>query len=181
MIDSASGSSQSDPAIPPDNSKRKLSVINPDSPEACHISVVGDTYTILISGRDTDGRYCLIDMLIPTGGGPGPHRHDFEEMFNILEGEIELTFRGQKSLAKAGTTVNIPANAPHFFKNVAARPARLLCMCSPAGQEEFFLAIGKVVESRTAPAPKLSEEEQDEFIKKAKALAPRYRTELLGP
>jgi uncharacterized cupin superfamily protein len=102
-------------------------------------------------------------------------------MFNILEGEIELTFRGQKSLAKAGTTVNIPANAPHFFKNVAARPARLLCMCSPAGQEEFFLAVGKVVESRTDPAPKLSEEEQDEFIKKAKALAPRYRTELLGP
>ena len=67
-----------------------------DSPEARHISIVGDTYTVLISGRDTGGRYCLIDMLVPTGGGPPPHRHDFEEMFSIVEGEIEFTFRGHR-------------------------------------------------------------------------------------
>jgi quercetin dioxygenase-like cupin family protein len=146
MIDSASGSSQSDPAIPPDNSKSKLSVINPDSPEACHISVVGDTYTILISGRDTDGRYCLIDMLIPTGGGPGPHRHDFEEMFSILEGEIELTFRGQKSLAKAGTTVNIPANAPQE----RCREASTLTLHVLAGWPGGVLFSDRVGSSRAA-------------------------------
>jgi quercetin dioxygenase-like cupin family protein len=134
MVEANTGpTSQSKSALPPDNPRRELSIINPDSLEARHISIVGDTYTILISGQDTDGRYCMIDMLVPTGGGPGPHRHDFEEMFSILEGEIELTFRGEKSLAKAGATVNIPANAPHFFKNVAAKPARLLCVCSPAG------------------------------------------------
>jgi quercetin dioxygenase-like cupin family protein len=168
-------------AIPPDDPKRRLSVISSDSPAVRHVSVVGGTYTILISGQDTDGRYCLIDMLVPSGGGPGQHRHDFEEMFSVLEGEIELTFRGEKSLATAGTTVNIPANAPHFFRNVSAKPARLLCLCSPAGQEEFFLEVGKVVESRTAAAPELSKEEQAAFIAKAKALAPKYRTELLGP
>ena len=181
MVEANTGpTSQSKSALPPDNPRRELSTINPDSLEARHISIVGDTYTILISGQDTDGRYCMIDMLVPTGGGPGPHRHDFEEMFSILEGEIELTFRGEKSLAKAGETVNIPANAPHFFKNVAAKPARLLCVCSPAGQDEFFMAIGKAVESRTTPAPGLSKEEQEAFMAKAKALAPRYRTELLG-
>jgi hypothetical protein len=47
--------------------------------------MVGDTYTILLSSNDTAARYCLIDMHVPTGGGPGPHRHDFEEMFTILE------------------------------------------------------------------------------------------------
>jgi len=168
-------------SVPPDNPKRKLSAIKADSPEARHISIVGDTYTVLISGRDTGGRYCLIAMLVPTGGGPPPHRHDFEEMFSIVEGKIEFTFRGEKVPAKAGTTVNIPANAPHSFKNVAAKPARLLCVCSPAGQEEFFLAVGKVVDSRTSPAASLSKYEQEQFIKKVKALAPKYRTELLGP
>jgi quercetin dioxygenase-like cupin family protein len=168
-------------AVPPDDPGRKLSIVNPDSPQVRHIGVVGGTYTILISGQDTGGRYCLIDMLVPPGGGPGPHRHDFEEMFSVLEGEIELTFRGEKSLAKAGTTVNIPANAPHFFRNVAARPARLLCVCSPAGQDAFFTEIGKVVESSTSPAPTLSKEEQAAFVERAKALAPKYRTELLGP
>ena len=119
-------------------------------------------------------------MTVPNCGGPGPHRHDFEEMFTILEGEIEFTFRGEKRVVKAGMTVNIPANAPHFFTNTAAQ-ARMLCMCTPAGQEEFFLAIGRPVDSRTTPAPKLSEEEQAEFLKKAEALAPRYRSELLKP
>ncbi|HEX7517568.1 MAG TPA: hypothetical protein VF345_09810 [Chthoniobacterales bacterium] len=32
----------------------------------------------------------------------------------------------------------IPANAPHFFTNAFGAAARLLCICAPAGQEEFF-------------------------------------------
>ena len=56
-------------------------------------------------------------MHVPPGGGPPPHRHDFEEMFTVLDGEIEATFRGEKSVVRAGETVNIPANAPHQFQN----------------------------------------------------------------
>jgi quercetin dioxygenase-like cupin family protein len=74
-----------------------------------HIGLVGDTYTILLSGEDTNGRYCLIDMHVPPSGGPAPHRHDFEESFSVLDGEIEVTFRGNKSVMRAGETVSIPA------------------------------------------------------------------------
>ena len=105
-----------------------------------HISVAGGTYTILVTGEQTAGRYTLMDMLVPPGGGPPPHRHDFEEMFTILAGEIELTFRGEVQLASAGSTVSIPANAPHSFKNKSNEAVRLLCMCTPAGLEEFFMA-----------------------------------------
>jgi quercetin dioxygenase-like cupin family protein len=49
---------------------------------------------ILLKGEDAAGLYCLIDLHIPPGGGPPPHRHDFEEMFAVLEGEIEFTFHG---------------------------------------------------------------------------------------
>ena len=170
-----------DSPIPPDDPARKLSIVDPDHGDLQRVAVVGDTYTILLSGKETAGRYCLIDMAVPHCGGPGPHRHDFEEMFTLLEGEIVFTFRGEKRLVKAGMTVNIPANAPHFFTNVSGKHARMLCMCSPAGQEEFFLAIGAPMKSRTAHAPKLSEEEQKAFVKKAAELAPRYRTELLPP
>jgi hypothetical protein len=52
-------------------------------------------------------------------------------------------------------------------------------MCTPAGQEEFFMAVGDPVASRVAPPPKLTEEEQEERKRRAKELAPRYRTELL--
>jgi quercetin dioxygenase-like cupin family protein len=174
-------SSQPAAAIPVDDSNRTLTVANPDDVTMPHISLAGDTYTILLTGEQTGGRYCLIDMHVPPGGGPPPHRHDFEEMFTILDGEIELTFRGQRQQARAGATVNIPANAPHAFKNTSHKPARLLCMCTPPGQEAFFLAVGDAVDSRTAPPPKLSEEERTERVQRAMALAPKYRSELLVP
>jgi quercetin dioxygenase-like cupin family protein len=166
-------------AIPPDDPRRELSVANPDDPKARHISIVGNTYTILLSGDDTDGRYCLIDMNVPPGGGPPPHRHDFEEMFTILDGKIELTFRGVSATATAGETINVPANAPHVFRNVSDRPARLLCLCSPAGQEEFFKEVGVPVGHRTEAPPALDDAATAAFIAKATTLAPKYRTELL--
>jgi quercetin dioxygenase-like cupin family protein len=168
--------------LPSDDLKRYLKVARPDSDQSLpHIGLVGDTYTVLISGADTNGRYCLIDMHIPPGGGPPPHRHDFEESFTLLEGEIEATFRGEKSVIRAGETVSIPANAPHSFTNASGQPARLLCICAPAGQEEFFVLVGVPVATATTPPPKPSKEEQAEMGKKVMELAPRYRTELLKP
>jgi mannose-6-phosphate isomerase-like protein (cupin superfamily) len=166
--------------IPPDDLQRNLVLARPNEDQSLpHIALMGDTYTILLSGDDTDGRYCLIDMMIPPGGGPGPHRHDFEESFTILEGEIETNFRGKQSVVRAGETINIPANAPHSFRNASQDPVRLLCICAPAGQEEFFAEIGITVASRTTRAPKLDEAARSEFIRKAQELAPKYRTELL--
>ena len=170
------------PPVPPDDPQRPLAVARPDTDQALtHLGVVGDTYTILLAGADTAGRYTLIDMHVPPGGGPPPHRHDFEEMFTVLDGEVLLTFRGQQSVARAGETVNVPANAPHAFTNASGRPARLLCMCSPAGQEEFFLEVGQRVAARTEAPAKLDEAGQAAFVAKAQALAPQYRTELLRP
>ena len=104
-------------AIPPDDPNRRLTVADPNDAGLRHVSVAGGTYTILLSGAETAGRYCLIDMLVPDGGGPPPHRHDFEEMFTLLDGELEFTFRGETQTVRAGSTVNIPANAPHAFRN----------------------------------------------------------------
>lgn len=168
--------------VPPDDLKRTLKIARPNTDQSLpHIGLVGDTYTILLSGDDTDGRYCLIDMHIPPGGGPPPHRHDFEESFTVLEGEIEAVFRGAKSVIGAGETLSIPANAPHSFINATGRPARLLCICAPAGQEEFFGKVGISVATRTTPSPKPNKVEEAEFRKTAEELAPKYRTELLKP
>ena len=167
--------------IPPDDPNRSLTVADPDSSKVRHVAVVGDTYSILVSGAETAGRYCLIDMIVPSGGGPPPHRHDFEEMFTLLEGELEFTFRGKTTTVRAGSTVNIPANAPHVFKNASGGPVHMLCLAAPAGLDEFFLEVGDPLENRTSPPPKLDKAQMEERIKKVKALAPKYRTELLIP
>ena len=180
MSENSNSPNNSTLAIPPDDIQRKLGQSQSDSDKnSSHIGVVGDIYTILLSGKDTAGRFCVIDMYIPPGGGPPPHRHDFEEAFTLLEGTLDFIFRGTKSVLGIGSTVNVPANAPHQFHNSSASSARMLCICSPSGQEEFFREIGVPVATRTSPPPKLDEAAQAEFIKKAIALAPKYRTELL--
>jgi len=94
------------PPIPPDDYTRKLTFARPDRDgELTHIGLVGDTYTVTVFGKDTENRFCAIDMHVPPGGGPGPHRHNYEETFVVLEGEIEATFRGALSTVRVGETI----------------------------------------------------------------------------
>ncbi|GAA4523339.1 cupin domain-containing protein [Amycolatopsis samaneae] len=176
---SESTSPEDPAAIPPDDPARALTVARPGDPGLRHLALAGDVYTILVSGEQTGGRYCLIDMRVPPGGGPPPHRHDFEEMFTVQSGQIRFTCRGEDVLVRAGETVNIPANAPHFFRNVSDGPARMLCLCAPAGQEEYFLEVAVPVDSADSAPPELTEAEQAAMRERAVALAARYRTELL--
>ncbi len=74
-----------------------------------------------------------------------------------------MIFRGQPHQAYGGWSVNIPQ---HSFKNNSDKPARLLCMCAPSGQEKFFVPAGD------ARPPKLSKAEQAERRTTAKALSP---------
>jgi quercetin dioxygenase-like cupin family protein len=180
MAENSSSSKKPVSAIPPDNPQRKLAIAQPNTDQKIsHIGVVGDIYTILLTSKDTAGRFCLIDMHIPPGGGPPSHRHDFEETFTVLEGERDVAFRGAKQVVRAGETINVPANAPHQFHNSSSQPVRMLCICSPAGQEEFFLEVGVRVATGTTPPPKLDEAAQAKFKAKSAALASKYRTELL--
>jgi quercetin dioxygenase-like cupin family protein len=172
--------SQTYPPVPADDLSRQYTFSRPNEDQHLpHIGVVGDTYTITVPGSATADRFCVIDMHVPPGGGPPPHRHYFEESFIVLEGAIRATFRGEERTVRAGETLHVPANAPHQFKNKSAEAVRLLCICSPAGQERFFAEIGVPVSTRTTAPPPLSKDEQQAFIAKAKELAPKYATEIL--
>lgn len=118
-------------------------------------------------------------MHVPPGGGPPPHRHDFEETFILLDRQMEVTFRGKTSTVHAGETINIPSNAPHQFQNSSPHPARMICICAPAGNDRFFQEVGVAVATRITPPPKLDEKQMAEFVEKVKAIAPTYHTQLL--
>jgi mannose-6-phosphate isomerase-like protein (cupin superfamily) len=174
-----SGKAPENAPLPSDDLNRALGYAQVDGETAPHIGLVGDTYTITVAGKDTNDRFCVIDMHVPPGGGPPPHRHEFEETFLLLDGEMQLTFRGQQSTLRAGDTVNVPSNAPHQFHNASSKPVRMICICSPAGNDKFFLEVGVPVATRTTPPPRLDEKQMVEFLEKVKVIAPKYRTELL--
>ncbi|MBW7674270.1 cupin domain-containing protein [Chryseobacterium chendengshani] len=125
-----------------------------------HLSIVGDTYRIIIPGKETNGEFSMIDMLIPPGGGPGPHAHtSFHESFYVVDGEVEFKTEEGKSTAKKGDTITIPkGGAIHSFKNVSNGLAHLLCTVVPAGLDDFFEEIGTPVqEGEFLPPPSLDE------------------------
>jgi quercetin dioxygenase-like cupin family protein len=168
--------------IPSDDPARKLAIARPEDPALTHLAVVGDTYTVLLSGEQTGGRFAMLDMLIPPGGGPPRHRHDFEECFRVLEGSLEVHVRDLPPVRlEAGESANIPANAPHSLRNPAQAPARLLCTVAPSGLEKFFAEFGDPVPTRTSPSPPLSDAERQERLRRADAKAPEYGMEILPP
>jgi hypothetical protein len=85
-------------AIPADDPRRNLLVQNPDNSNVQHLGVVGDTYTTLLSGTDTAGRFTLIDMHVPPGGGPPPHRHDSRRALFFSTANCKLPSEGRSVL-----------------------------------------------------------------------------------
>lgn len=142
------------------------------------IAVVGDVYSFLATGEDTNGKYALIEALVPPGGGPPPHVHSREEEgFYILEGEITFTLDGERVVAKAGTFANMPVGTPHSFKNESDRPAKMLISVTPAGLENMFFEVGvRLAEGATTALPPTKDE-----IERLLAAAPRYGVEIRLP
>ena len=158
--------------VPPDDPGRNLTLARLDGdPSLPHIGMVGTRTPSCLWAR-TPPAATVSSTCTSRLAAPPLHRHDLEEMFHGLEGEIEATFRGEKSVVRAGEILNVPANAPHSFTNASEQPARLLCTCTPDGQEGYFMRVGVFVEGRTTPPPKPSGDEQAAFLAKARELAP---------
>ena len=60
------------------------------------------------------------------GGGPALHRHDYDEVFVVQEGQATMTAGDRELQVSAGDIVVVPAGQPHGFVNSGAAPLRQL-------------------------------------------------------
>jgi uncharacterized cupin superfamily protein len=79
----------------------------------------------------------LLESELPPGGGfPIPHWHeDLDEVFYVLEGQIEFLLGSEWRAAGAGSTVFVPAGTVHAFRNASGAPARQLVGGAPEVME----------------------------------------------
>ena len=142
------------------------------------IAVVGDVYRFLATGEETNGKYALIEAIVPPGGGPPPHVHSREEEgFYILQGEITFQVDDKRMVATAGMFANMPVGTPHSFKNESTKSARMLISVAPAGLEKMFFEVGvPLPEGSTTALPPTKAE-----IEKLLTIAPRYGIEIRLP
>lgn len=159
---------------------RPTNVITVGAREGESLSVVGDNYRILITGKETENAFSVIDMLIPPGGGPMPHAHPhFQESFYVIEGEIVVRSETQTYIAQKGSFVSIPkGGAIHSFKNETTADAHILCIVVAAGLEQFFKEAGQpVAYGEISPAHEMNKETAE----KLKALAGKHDMEVFPP
>lgn len=104
-----------------------------------------DRGRILVSGRDTGGRYSLMEWVVAASDdGPalsyGAHRHrEIEETFFVRRGTLEFLLDDTVTTLRAGDFVRVPAGARHGYANTSGEEVELLVSFHPGGFEELFL------------------------------------------
>ena len=97
---------------------------------------------VVLSGEETDGVVSLVLNELDSGWpGPPLHRHDFDEAFYGLDGELTCHLGDELVTAAAGQMVFAPRGAAHTLANRSDAPARYLLVITPAGFERYFSAL----------------------------------------
>jgi mannose-6-phosphate isomerase-like protein (cupin superfamily) len=71
-------------------------------------------------GYDHDAGVSFIVIDAPPGSGPKLHKHPYEKVFVVQEGEATFTAGEEIIEASAGQVVVVPADVPHKFVNSGA-------------------------------------------------------------
>ena len=91
---------------------------------------------VLLRSEESDGHIAIVEL---SGGGRPPlHRHDFDETFYLLEGELTFQLGDDVFTRRAGELAFAPRGVPHTYANLSAIPARALLVITPAGFERYF-------------------------------------------
>ena len=80
------------------------------------------------------------------GFDTGLHVHErLEEIWYVLEGELEFRVGDDTFVAAAGATVFVPPHVPHAFANRSNQPARFLLTMSPPGHDRYFDELAEIL------------------------------------
>lgn len=104
---------------------------------------------VLLRGEESGGHVSVLDNVVPARSkGPDLHKHDFDEAFYLIEGELVFQIGNQQFTRHAGELAFAPRNMPHALTNRTDEPARYVLVCTPAGFERHFarMAAGRAGE-----------------------------------
>jgi quercetin dioxygenase-like cupin family protein len=104
---------------------------------------------VLLRSEQSDGRVAIVELA--GGGRPPLHRHDFDEAFYVLDGELTFRLGDEIFTRHAGEVAFAPRGVPHTFANLSGAPARALLVITPAGFERYFDRIAARISGSEPP------------------------------
>ena len=148
------------------------------SPESS-VCYLGGLFSVLAGAEDTNGRFCLMEIVGRKGMEPPRHvHHRDDEGFYVLEGEITFYVGDEIYEATPGTFIFAPRGVPHSF-TFETETIRKLAIVTPGGLEEHFRdrRFGEPAQALTLPPPPAGPPDMTAFVED---LASRG-VEIVGP
>ncbi|HET8922006.1 MAG TPA: cupin domain-containing protein [Candidatus Acidoferrum sp.] len=97
--------------------------------------------SVCLTGADTGGAYCLLEVSLAPGIGVPRHTHTREdETYYVTSGELEVIVGEEVFVLKAGDTLMAPRDIPHELRNSGNITNHYLLIFSPSGFEHFIMA-----------------------------------------
>jgi quercetin dioxygenase-like cupin family protein len=104
---------------------------------------------VLLRSEESDGQVSIVEL--GGGGRPPLHRHDFDETFYVLEGELTFQLEQDVFFRRAGELAFAPRGVAHTYANLSGAPARALLVITPAGFERYFDRIAARISGGEPP------------------------------
>ena len=95
-----------------------------------------------IDGADSGGALSIVEHPFAVGALVPAHVHTREDEYSIvLEGEIGFRSNDREVVLGAGGYIIKPRGEVHAMWNAGSTPARMIEVITPAGFEDFFVAV----------------------------------------
>jgi len=97
--------------------------------------------SVCLTGADTGGAYCLLEVSLAPGISVPRHTHTREdESYYVTAGELEVIVGKEVFVLKAGDSLMAPRDIPHELRNSGSTANHYLLVFSPSGFENFVMA-----------------------------------------
>lgn len=124
------------------NSERKPIILRPGEGRAYPMGRIDAVFKA--DGAETGARYSISEWwLEPHTQGPGPHCHEEDDVFYVIEGTMSVLVDGKWLDAPKGSFVLVPGGTTHDFENRTDVRAGLLNVSVPGDFEEHVPGIAE--------------------------------------
>jgi mannose-6-phosphate isomerase-like protein (cupin superfamily) len=135
--------------------RSELEGMSISEPLASYRTFDGSEYSVLERPQDSDGALVMRFRLTPRAGSPPPHVHPYTvEVFEILEGELEMLIGREWRKVGPGESATVEAGVRHSFRNTSGAEVVIRNVHDPHHDFEAYIrSLAKVSQELRVSTP----------------------------
>ena len=138
----------------PSNARRHAPFMIAESEMPRPLNVVGEHITVLAGAARTGGLE-LFRQKGEAGQGPPPHKHEWDETFYIVAGELDICAGGETRRLGPGSVAHVPAGVLHWFKFITK--GEMISVTPREGASKMFAEFDREIAPNAPDLGKLAE------------------------